>query len=134
MPDISQIPHGTRIETRVRGVLVDKPELGGAGAMELDGRRGWYRRIDEVETVVVLVDEAAALAMPEIDDRVLYALPMIAAGARTAEIARHIHEGVHNVEKLLTRAMRAWGARNRAHLVAIAYQNGILPVCGGGRG
>lgn len=130
MPDISSIPFGTPIESVVRGVLVNKPELGGVGAMEIDGYPGWYRRIDEVETITEVVNDQRALAARGIDGRVLAALPLLAAGLPTAEIAEKLAMNTDTFKTALRKSMNAWGARNRVNFVSMAYRFGVLEVHG----
>jgi len=53
-------------------------------------------------------------------------LLMIADGARNLEIAEELNLCDSTIKHEVTELMKTYGAKNRANLVALAYQQGIL--------
>jgi DNA-binding CsgD family transcriptional regulator len=54
------------------------------------------------------------------------ALSLVAQGMTTKRAARDMHCSPRNVEALLENSMRRMDAKNRVHLVAIAFERGVL--------
>lgn len=55
-------------------------------------------------------------------------LLMIADGDSNEEIAYELERSVNTVKTDVGKLMKMFGARNRANLVALAYQKGIIEV------
>jgi len=60
-------------------------------------------------------------------ERELQCLALCAAGVSTAEIGQQMYAAEDTVKGYFRRLFHRLGARNRAHMVALAYERGLLP-------
>jgi DNA-binding NarL/FixJ family response regulator len=78
----------------------------------------------------------AAVALPrELDgvtDREREVLVLIAGGLSNQEISEHLHVGLGTAKTHVSRLLSKLGARDRAQLVIVAYESGLVRVKGGG--
>ena len=61
-----------------------------------------------------------------LDDRRRHVLQLLADGASTLEISRHLHCSERTVKALITDLKRRLHARNRAHVVAAGIRQGVI--------
>jgi DNA-binding NarL/FixJ family response regulator len=55
-------------------------------------------------------------------------MALVAAGLNNAEIADHLYISTNTAKTHVSRAMTKLGARDRAQLVVLAYQSGLVAV------
>jgi DNA-binding NarL/FixJ family response regulator len=60
----------------------------------------------------------------EFTEREMQILPLVADGMGNAEIGKRLFMGAATVRDYMTTIMRKAGARNRTHLVTIAFRKG----------
>lgn len=66
--------------------------------------------------------------MPDLSPRELEVVELAAAGLTRREMAKVMFVGESTVKTHLEAAARKLAARNRTHLVALAYRTGLLGV------
>ena len=76
-----------------------------------------------------LVPSAARLA--ELTEREREVLALVGSGLSNDEIARHFTVSPHTVKTHVNRSMTKLGAHDRAQLVVIAYETGLISPSGG---
>jgi DNA-binding NarL/FixJ family response regulator len=75
---------------------------------------------------------AAPARLAALTDREREVLTLVAAGMSNDDIATHLVVSPHTVKTHVNRAMTKLGAHDRAQLVVIAYETGLIQPSGGG--
>lgn len=65
---------------------------------------------------------------PSASERDVEILTLVAQGAGDADAAQRLGISTETVKDHLRRMSRRWGCKGRAHLVATAYQTGLLKI------
>lgn len=103
-------------------------------ALRLAGRYGWvvvdgasanyfWEHLHQKITVRAPDPTVAPLNEREYDTIV-----MVAAGATSKDIARHLFISERTVESIIDHVSKRLGANNRAHLVALCYKQGLIDL------
>jgi DNA-binding NarL/FixJ family response regulator len=75
---------------------------------------------------------AAPARLAALTDREREVLTLVAAGMSNDDIAAHLVVSPHTAKTHINRAMTKLGAHDRAQLVVIAYETGLIQPSGGG--
>lgn len=116
---------GTRVLVSFSGTVVYRPDLGGAGAVTVDGYPKLVRRLDGTEFVAPLVSRGAAypggLSAREFD-----VLRLAAEGLFNPAIARELKLSVDSVKWHMRMLLSRFNAETRIELVMKALQRNII--------
>lgn len=118
---------GTRVLVSFSGTVVHRPDLGGAGAITVDGYPKLVRRLDGTEYVAPLISRGAAypggLSAREFD-----VLRLAAEGKSNPAIARELGLSVETVKSYVRILLSRFHAESRLEMIMKALQRNIITL------
>lgn len=116
---------GIRVLVYFTGTVVCRPDLGGVGAVAVDGPAGSVRRLDGSETVVPALTAGTSYRLSQ---REIQVLTLVAGAMDNTKIARHLFLSLHTVKAHVKSILQKLDATNRADAVIKAIRVGILDI------
>lgn len=109
------------------GTVVHRPDIGGVGAVAVDGYRGLIRRLDGTEHVDRLISTGTA-SPGRLTPRELEVLCLVADGKTNAEIGFALGMSEDTVKSHMRSLMDKFNTSTRLQLVLKALQTNILKL------
>lgn len=128
MPNEFGLRYGNRYVISYRGTAVCRPDVGGFGAMNVDGYRNLVRRIDGFESITPLLADTNLATPWELSHRELEVLSLLPSGMTNPQIADALSVGVETVNTFMRRISKKLDATNRIQIVVRAIQLGLIEV------